>query len=1182
MARKINSNYVFLDTSGFNNQFDSNVDTTQKAMEIIDEFSFYDRSEFISVSAGVSDAGKPIILNPNGEIDVSMLDTSTFYFVGTHDPSAGVEYPDVTGETQGAFWVVDVLTAPNDGDGYIFQAGDLTGKRITVGDFMVWGTGGWGIMVGEMNPLLYYRLDGTQAITAPFAGGNQQIKYIADGTEATDAVTLSQLQSVEAGIPATTDNLTEGSVNLYYTDARVSANPDVAANTSARHTHANMTALNVITDAGDGSLYLADDGTYKAVSGGSSSFLGLTDTPNDYTGSGQFFVKVNSTEDGLEFVAGSGVSVVWGDITGTLSNQTDLQAELDAKLNLSGGTVTGDLTVENIEPHLALIEDGTDTFSRLVIAGGSTYIQAGGAGYGNAQSSGNIIFSGLMGGNVIDFQVQRNNALHDIWHDENANFARLNDTPEYYTGYTGYMLAVNATEDGIEFVEVPEGTTIHNQLSGRSEPDAHPITSITDLQAALDAKANISDVFLTTDFINTSTGSADAGKPIILDANGQVDPSMISVSGLYPVGNFTPAAGAEYPDTTGHSHGAYWYVDGLSSPYTFTGGDLAGETTDNGDVMLWAYDGWVLRAAQDIDPNDYYRVDGTNALTAPLAGGGQQLKNIADGTAYTDAASVGQLNRLNADDVGAAWEHHGHTISSVENLWYELGRRAVLDADVSFRSIIVTNNVDALNFNGVALTTGGDGSLVLADNGNYVAFPTVPATTDDLPEGSSNLYYTEARVSANTDVAANTADRHNHANMAALNVVTDSGDGSLVLADNATYVALPTVITDHSGLSGRDAADSHPISAITDLQSSLDAKANVADIYLQTDFINASTGVSDAGKPIVLDHNGRIDVSMLDTSTFYYVGTHDPSAGVEYPDTTGETAGAFWVVDVLTAPNDGSNYIFQAGELAGKTITVGDFMVWGTGGWGIMAGEMNPLLYYKLDGTQAITAAFAGGNQQIKYIADGTDATDAVTLSQLQSVEAGIPASTDNLAEGSTNLYYTEGRVSANTDVAANTSARHTHANMTALDVITNTGDGSLYLADDGTYKAISGGVTTFLGLSDTPNDYTGQAGLVTAVNGTEDGLEFISLPAVPATTDDLAEGSTNLYYTEARVSANTDVAANTTHRGQTDNPHGVTAQQAGAPNISTEDELAGQMQIAVVTTLPATPDENTIYFITG
>ncbi len=41
-------------------------------------------------------------------------------------------------------------------------------------------------------------------------------------------------------------------------------------------------------------------------------------------------------------------STVWGGITGTLSNQTDLQNALNAKLNLSGGTMTGNLILPGI------------------------------------------------------------------------------------------------------------------------------------------------------------------------------------------------------------------------------------------------------------------------------------------------------------------------------------------------------------------------------------------------------------------------------------------------------------------------------------------------------------------------------------------------------------------------------------------------------------------------------------------------------------------------------------------------------------------------------------------------------------------------------------------------------------------------------------------------------------------
>lgn len=51
--------------------------------------------------------------------------------------------------------------------------------------------------------------------------------------------------------------------------------------------------------------------------GGSASFLSLTDTPNDYTGHGEGFVRVNPTEDGL-YLYGSG-QIKWSEVDKTNS-----------------------------------------------------------------------------------------------------------------------------------------------------------------------------------------------------------------------------------------------------------------------------------------------------------------------------------------------------------------------------------------------------------------------------------------------------------------------------------------------------------------------------------------------------------------------------------------------------------------------------------------------------------------------------------------------------------------------------------------------------------------------------------------------------------------------------------------------------------------------------------------------
>lgn len=43
------------------------------------------------------------------------------------------------------------------------------------------------------------------------------------------------------------------------------------------------------------------------IDNSATDFLSLTDAPSDYTGSGGYVVKVNNTEDGLEFAAASGL-----------------------------------------------------------------------------------------------------------------------------------------------------------------------------------------------------------------------------------------------------------------------------------------------------------------------------------------------------------------------------------------------------------------------------------------------------------------------------------------------------------------------------------------------------------------------------------------------------------------------------------------------------------------------------------------------------------------------------------------------------------------------------------------------------------------------------------------------------------------------------------------------------------
>lgn len=57
------------------------------------------------------------------------------------------------------------------------------------------------------------------------------------------------------------------------------------------------------------------------------SFISMIDTPPSYQGNAGKVVKVRADEQGLEFSSNSGTD--WGEIGGTLSNQTDLQLKFD-------------------------------------------------------------------------------------------------------------------------------------------------------------------------------------------------------------------------------------------------------------------------------------------------------------------------------------------------------------------------------------------------------------------------------------------------------------------------------------------------------------------------------------------------------------------------------------------------------------------------------------------------------------------------------------------------------------------------------------------------------------------------------------------------------------------------------------------------------------------------------------
>ncbi len=154
--------------------------------------NFYAKDQFVDFSYGQENMYAPVRLNRYGLIDASMLTLNNLVYQGGWNPSGSMgEYPN-TNTLPGYFW--DVFGVDDD-DGYTFSTGDLAGKTVFDGYYMVWGQVSWSIIKVDMTPNLYYKLDGSTPLSAPFNAGNQRLSLVENGVADTDAVTVLQMNN---------------------------------------------------------------------------------------------------------------------------------------------------------------------------------------------------------------------------------------------------------------------------------------------------------------------------------------------------------------------------------------------------------------------------------------------------------------------------------------------------------------------------------------------------------------------------------------------------------------------------------------------------------------------------------------------------------------------------------------------------------------------------------------------------------------------------------------------------------------------------------------------------------------------------------------------------------------------------------------------------------------------------
>lgn len=375
--------------------------------------------------------------------------------------------------------------------------------------------------------------------------------------------------------------------------------------------------------------------------------------------------------------------------------------------------------------------------------------------------------------------------------------------------------------------------------------------------------------------------------------------------------------------------------------------------------------------------------------------------------------------------------------------------------------------------------------------------------TDDVAEGVTNLYFTDARAQsamaglydpAGSASAAQTA-AESYADQAELDAIASANsytDGEISTLDTSLKAYADTaesdaVTTANAYTDARETAITSAYQAYSD-QSEADAKT----------YADAAVAALVDGAPALLDTLNELAAAIADDESFSATVVSDIATGVQtakdYADSQDalQTTSLQAYADTAEADAIASANNYTDGEIATVNSTISaldtDDVAEGTN------------LYYTTSRGQTDAASLLTGATltNIQITGDG----NGLTI----TAENGVADSTtDDLVEGSTNLYFSDER------------------------------------AQDAVAAAIAAGTQT--NITVTYDDVANTLSFV-AENGVAD-----------STTDDLTEGSSNLYFTDARaVSALEAVVPNFTEV----DINSVATQVAATQTVATASQVVG------------------------
>lgn len=438
--------------------------------------------------------------------------------------------------------------------------------------------------------------------------------------------------------------------------------------------------------------------------------------------------------------------------------------------------------------------------------------------------------------------------------------------------------------------------------------------------------------------------------------------------------------------------------------------------------------------------------------------------------------------------------------------------------------------LDVRNGNGQVFVVKNDGSIVASGTMEVTGGVTTDVTgtvsdisnhdTDALTEGSTNLYFTDARsrasISAGGDLSYNST-----TGVVSFTERTDAEVNSLADARIALNTGAnldlssktTTELAEGTNLYYTDARVDARIAAasVTDLSDVDQALATTDAVSFEKVTVNQSG--TDYGMVINQNHaNAGLHVDA--TSNGITIASADTTfGGVMFRAFNGNSVG-------VTVGTDGNT------TFSGNVTAQGTILLSGTP---TQTGHAVPKSYVDAIGNDVddlvTLSGVAAGSLNLGTFTGSTISDTSNIKQALQALETSLeantsPSSTDDLSEGSTNLYYTDARVGSY--LTTNSYATQSYVDTAVANVV----DSAPATLDTLNELAAA--------LGDDPNFATTTTNLIGTKLATADFSTTFDSNLATKTTDNLTEGTTNVYYTDARSRAAISVSGDLTYNSTT------------------------------------------------